>query len=141
MIGLSFVKSDVEILVAQPVRMLALRLELHQIDDVDDAHFQFRQVLPQHFDRRQRFQRRHVAAAGHHDIRLAALVVAGPFPDADAGGAMLDGRVHVQPLRRGLLAGDDHVDVIAAAQAMVGDGQAECWRPAADRRGSPPPSC
>ena len=31
--------------------------------------------------------------------------------------------VHRQPLRRRLLAGDDHIDVIAAAQAMVGHGQ------------------
>ena len=36
---------------------------------------------------------------------------------------MLDGLVHRQPLRRGLLAGDDDVDVIAAAQAMIGDRQ------------------
>ena len=33
---------------------------------------------------------------------------------------MLDGRIHIQPLRRGLLAGHDDVDVIAAAQAMIG---------------------
>ena len=33
---------------------------------------------------------------------------------------MLDGRVHVEPLRLGLLSGDDHVDIIAAAQAVVG---------------------
>ncbi len=36
---------------------------------------------------------------------------------------MLDGGVHVQPLQRRLFARDDHVDVIAAAQAMVGHGQ------------------
>ena len=36
------------------------------------------------------------------------------------GGAVLDGRVHVEPLQRGLLAGDDDVDVVAAAQAVVG---------------------
>ena len=32
----------------------------------------------------------------------------------------LIGLVHVQPLRRGLFAGHDHVDVVAAAQAMIG---------------------
>ena len=36
-------------------------------------------------------------------------------------GAVLDGLVHRQPLRRGLLAGDDDVDVVAAAEAVVGD--------------------
>ena len=32
---------------------------------------------------------------------------------------MCDGRGHVEPLRRRLLAGDDHVDVVAAAQTVV----------------------
>ena len=50
-------------------------------------------------------------------------VVARPVPDADARGAVLDRLVHRQPLRRGLLAGDDHVDVVAAAQAVVGHAQ------------------
>ena len=40
---------------------------------------------------------------------------------------MLDRRVHLQPLGRGLFAGDDQVHVIAAAQAMVGDGE-QCIR-------------
>jgi hypothetical protein len=36
---------------------------------------------------------------------------------------MPDCLVHGQPLRRWLLAGDDEIDVIAAAQAVVGDRQ------------------
>ena len=120
MIGLSVVKSASKSCVAQAVRMFALRLELHQVDHVDHADLQVREMLPQQIDGGQGFQRRHIAAAGHDDIRLAALVVAGPVPDADAGGAMLDGGVHVEPLRRGLFAGDDDVDVVAAAQAVVG---------------------
>ena len=98
-------------------------------------------MLAEDVDRGQRLERGHVAAAGHHHVGLAALVVAGPLPDADAGGAVLDGRVHVEPLQRGLLAGDDHVDVVAAAQAVVGHARAACWRRAAGRRGSPRPSC
>ena len=39
---------------------------------------------PQQIDRGQRLERRNVAGAGHHHIRLDARVVAGPFPDADA---------------------------------------------------------
>ena len=34
---------------------------------------------------------------------------------------MLDRGIHIQILKRGLLPGDNHVDVIAAAQAMIGD--------------------
>ena len=79
------------------------------------------QMLAQQLDGGQRLQGRHVAAAGHHHVGLAAAVVARPFPDAEPGLAVLDRLVHRQPLRRGLLAGDDDVDVVAAAQAMVGD--------------------
>ena len=68
----------------------------------------------------QRFERRDIAATGHHHVGLGALVVAGPIPDAESGGAVLDGSVHIQILQRGLLARHDHVDVVAAAQAMVG---------------------
>ena len=69
--------------------------------------------------RGQRLQRRHVAGAGHDDIGLTATVVAGPLPDADPRGAVLDGLVHRQPLRRWVLARDHDVDVVAAAQAVV----------------------
>ena len=95
--------------------MLRLRLQRHQIDDVDDADLQLRQMLAQQIDGRQRLQRRHVAGAGHHHVGLAAAIVARPFPDADARGAMLDRRVHIEPLRRGLLAGDDDVDAVPAS--------------------------
>ena len=61
--------------------------------------FDLGDVLPQQLDRGQRLQRGHVAAAGHHHVRLAAAVVAGPLPDADAGRAVLDRLVHVEPLR------------------------------------------
>ena len=40
-----------------------------------------------------------------------------------SGCAVLDRLVHRQPLGRGLLASDDDIDVVAAAQAVVGDGQ------------------
>ena len=121
MIGLSVGEERVEVAVAKAVRMLARRLQRHQIDDVDHADLQFGRMLAQEVDRGQRLERRHVAAAGHDDVRLAAAVVARPFPDAEARGAVLDRLVHRQPLRRRLLAGDDDVHVVAAAQAVVGD--------------------
>ena len=36
---------------------------------------------------------------------------------------MLDGLIHREPLRRRLLAGDNDVDVVAAAQAVIGHRQ------------------
>src|ERR1700730_8891438 len=68
-------------------------------------------------------QGRYVAAARQHDIGLAAMVIAGPLPDPEPGLAVLDRLLHRQPLRRRLLAGDNEIDVVPAAQAMVGDRQ------------------
>ena len=42
-------------------------------------------------------------AASHHDIRFAAPVVTGPFPDAQAGVAMPDACVHVSHCGDGCL--------------------------------------
>jgi hypothetical protein len=36
---------------------------------------------------------------------------------------VFDGGIHVQPLQFRLFARNDHIDVIAASQAMVGDGE------------------
>ena len=79
---------------------------------------------------RQRFERGHIAATGHHDIGLAAFIIAGPFPNAHAGGAMLDRLVHGEPHGRGLFAGHNDVDIISAAQAMIGHGEQaiSVWR-------------
>ena len=103
--------------------MLLLGLEAHQVDDVDDADLELGQVLADQVDRGQRLERGDVAGAGDDDVGLAALVVAGPVPDPDAARAVEDRLVHRQPVRRRLLAGHDHVDVVAAAQAVVGDRQ------------------
>jgi hypothetical protein len=48
--GLVGCEEHVKLFVAQAVRVLALRLELHQIDDVDDPHFQIGNVEPHQFD-------------------------------------------------------------------------------------------
>ena len=55
MMGLSLVKSVSKSLIGQAVGMLAVGLELHQIDDVDDADFQLGQALAQDGRRRPGF--------------------------------------------------------------------------------------
>jgi hypothetical protein len=42
-----------------------------------------------------------------------------PIPDPDAGRGVPNGFVHREPLRRRLLAGDDHVHILTAAQTVV----------------------
>ena len=113
----------VELRVGEPVRVLVLVLQPHQVDDVDEADAQVGQPLAQ--DRRggQRLERRDVAGAAEHDVGILAVVVARPLPDAEAARAVRDRLVHRQVVERRLLAGHDHVDVVAAAQAVVADRQ------------------
>ena len=111
----------VELGVGEAVRVLALRLQPHQVDDVDDPHLQLGQVLAQERGGGERLERRDVAAAAEDDVGLAALVVRGPLPDPEPARAVDDRVVHREVVERRLLARDDHVDVVAAAQAVVGD--------------------
>jgi hypothetical protein len=69
----------------------------------------------------QRLHCRAVPTARHDHVRLAALVVARPVPDACSFGAVLDRRLDVEVLEMHLLVRDDDVDVVDAAQAMIGD--------------------
>ena len=81
--------------------------------------FRFRQLAAQDGYGGQSFERRYVACAGHDNVGLTALIVAGPLPDTDALAAMIDGGIHRQPLRSRMLAGHDHIDVAAAAQTVI----------------------
>ena len=103
--------------------MLAVGLQAHQVDDVDHPDLQLGQLARE--DRRggDGLERRHVPGAGEHHVGLCAFVAARPVPDADPARAVRDRLLHRQVVERGLLAGDDHVDVVAAAQAVVGDRQ------------------
>ena len=39
-------KEEIELIVGEAVRVLALRLQLHQVDDIDDTHLQRGELLP-----------------------------------------------------------------------------------------------
>src|SRR5512132_3022918 len=101
------------------MRVLALRLQFHQVNNVDDADLQSRKMLAEEIYRSQRFQCWYVSATGHHDIWFCSFVIARPFPDPDASRAMFDRLVHRQPLRSRLVACYHNVDIVAAAQAVI----------------------
>ena len=117
--GLVSGKEHIILLLAQTVGVLGVSLQAHEVHNVDDADLHLREGIAQDGHSGEGFQRRRVAAAGHDDIRLLSLVCGGPLPDADALGAVLDGLLHGQPLRPRVLGGDDAVDVVARADAVV----------------------
>src|SRR5260370_41899100 len=92
----------------------------HQGADFHDTNLEVWKVLPQEIDGRKRFERRAIAGAGHHNIRIRALIRAGPLPDSDSRRAVLYSCVDIEPLQRRLLAGDNQVHIMPAAQAVIG---------------------
>ena len=76
--------------------MLALRLEPHQVHDVDHPDSEIRQVAAKDRDSGQDLKRGRVPAAGHHHVGLGLLVVAGPLP-----GSIRHGRISLDHFRSG----------------------------------------
>jgi len=60
------------------MRMLGRRLQRHQIHHIHYAKLDVREILPQEVNRRERFERGDISCAGHHRVRLRALVIARP---------------------------------------------------------------
>ena len=112
----------VEILVFHAMGMLRLGLQHHQVDHVDDPDADIGNIFAQQRHRGQCLQGRHIAGTGHHHIGIVG-IIAGPVPDAGARDAMADRRIDIEPLPFRLFAGDDQVDVVAAAQAVIGHRQ------------------
>jgi len=120
---LVFRKERVVIRFAQPVRVLGLRLQPHQIDDIDHPDFQIGQMFAEYGNGSQDLQRGRVSATGHHHVRLGALVVAGPLPDADTFRTMNDSRFHGQPLGQRVFPRNYNVYIVPAAQAVIKNRQ------------------
>jgi hypothetical protein len=113
-------EEDVEVVVGEPCG-LGRGLQLHEVHHVDDPDAELRRVQAEEIDGGERLERGHVATARHH---------VGPSPrsllahsQTPRPAVVLDRPVHRQPPRGGLLARDDDVDVVPAAQAVVGDGE------------------
>ncbi len=78
------------------------------------------EMLAYEVDRGQGFEGGDIPTAAHDDVRLAVFLVAGPLPDPGAAGAVQDRLFHRQVLQGWLFPGHDHIDVVPAAQAVVG---------------------
>ena len=105
--------------------MLPFGHQLEQVHHVDEPHLQVGELLPQNRRCRQGFHggdvspQQAITTSGMSGS-VPQIVVAGPIPDADAFGAVLNGFIHGQILQVLLLVGDNDVDVVHAAEAVVG---------------------
>src|SRR5580698_10049711 len=99
--------------------MLRLRLQLHEVDDIDHPDFEVWQVLPQDGNGGKRLECGYVARTTHGDVGLDIVFVTGPLPDADTLRAVFYGGLHREPLGRRVFAGNDHIDVMSASQAVI----------------------
>ncbi len=61
-------EQGVELAVGEAVRVVVLRQQGHQVDDVHEAHAEVRHVVAQQLGRRQRLLGRYVARARQHDV-------------------------------------------------------------------------
>ena len=111
-------------------------LQPHQVDDVDHPDPQVGEVPAQDLDRGEGLQRR---ARRRRRPRTTSgsspASVLGPVPDPEAAGCSARPRRRSPGTAARLLARHDDVHVVPAAQAVVGDRQQACWRPAAGRPG------
>src|SRR5678815_4970700 len=101
------------------MRVIAVRLDLEQVDNIDEANLQIREFLTQHRSCRQCLLRWNVTSTRHYHIWFLSLIVAGLRPDPNSFCAMRYRRIHVQVLKMVLLVAHDYVDVVLAAQAMI----------------------
>ena len=103
--------------------MLGIGLKPIQIDHVDEANLQIREILAQDGDGGERLLGQDVAGTGHHHVRLRAASLLAhsqmPMPLVQ----WMTACVHVQVRQVRLLVGDDDVDVVFAAQAVIRDAQ------------------
>ncbi len=121
--GLIRGEEGLELALAEAMGMVGGGHETEEVDDVDEAQLKLRAVFAEDGGGGERLRGGDVAGAGDDGIGLLALVVRGEVPDADALGAVLDGLLHGEVLEvRGLI-GDDDVDVVLAAEAVVANAQ------------------
>src|ERR1051326_6188101 len=80
---LVFGKKRVELPVAQAVGMFSARLQLHQVDDINHATLELREMGREDRNRGETSQGGYTPAAAHRNIRLGVSAGAGPPPDAN----------------------------------------------------------
>ena len=102
----------VEVSIRKTVRMLGLRLELEQVNNVDESDLDLRQVLTHDGNSSESLESRGITAASENNVRLFALVVGSPLPDAYTLCAVLNSLLHGEPLGTGMLGSYHNVYIV-----------------------------
>src|SRR4051812_44327499 len=103
--------------------MLGRRLQLEQIDDIDEPNLQIHEFFAQKGGSRESFLGGYISGGCDDYVWLPSLVITGPIPDSDPFRAMRDRRVHIQILQVLLFVADDHVHIVLTSQAVIGNRQ------------------
>ncbi len=112
-------KEGIEHLVGQAMRMLALRLKVHEIHHILHSNFQIGNLFAQKVHRSQCLKGGYITGAGHDHIGFSPFIVAGPIPNSDTSRTVLYGRIHLQILQRGLFAGHKDIDTISTSETFI----------------------
>ena len=109
--------------------MLFVGLQRHEVNNVDDTNFDLRDHGTQNFHRSERFDRRDIPRTRHHHIGIST-VITRPLPHAQSFRAVLSRLFHGEPLRLGLLSGNDQVHIVTTAHTVIGYGEKRVgiWR-------------
>src|SRR5208337_484708 len=116
-------KQRIEISIRQAMWMFVARLQLEQVNHVNESDSQVRESFPKQCRRSQCFLGRDVAGCCKDHIGFVTFIIAGPIPDTDTLCAMRNGSVNIQVLQVALLVRDNDVDVVLRAQTMIGYGE------------------
>src|SRR5260370_31570981 len=106
-------------LAIQAMWMGGLFLQYEEIGDVDHAYAQLGHLIAQDMSGCHDLQRWVIADTHQYDIRVNAIIYAGPLPDRGAGAAVSNSIFNREPLGHRRLVRNDQVDIVLAAQAVI----------------------
>jgi len=109
--------------VCEAVGVIFARDELEEVDHVDEADFERGKEFAEKSGSGKSLVCRDITAGCHNYVGFSIGVGRGPFPDSDTFGAVFNGSGHIKVLKMVLLVSNNDVDIIDAAEAVIGDGK------------------
>jgi hypothetical protein len=95
--------------------------QLEEIDNVDTADLELREVLEQEINGSQRLMGADISTRGHDQVGILTSIGRELRPDTNTLGAVLNSSVHREVLQMLLLIGNNNVDIVDRAKTVVHD--------------------